>query len=215
MDETKIIERLVNRTPKILGEDSCQKYAIFLPLMKVNGETHILFEERAHHLRRQPGEICFPGGKVDHNDRSEKAAAIRETIEELQIDARFISDIFPLDYLASPYDRTIYYLFAGKVTIPFEQIYPNRDEVAEVFTVPLSYFFDEKPACYPVKLIPKPAENFPYHLIPGGENYKWRERSLDELFYIYQNRVIWGLTAKIVHHFIELLESSAENETIQ
>ena len=59
------------------------KYAVLLPLVKKEDGIHILFEERALTLNRQPGDICFPGGKVDFEDVNEEYTAIRETIEEL------------------------------------------------------------------------------------------------------------------------------------
>lgn len=201
----QIQSKLLKRVPRILGEKSFQHYAIFVPLIERDDETHILFEVRAHHLRRQPGEICFPGGKVDKQDSSVRVAAIRETREELKVTNDVIEDVFPLDYIVSPY-KTMFHLFAGTLTASFETIHPNKDEVAEIFTVPVSFFQHTKPKAYQVDLIPKPANDFPYNLIPGGENYHWQVRGFEELFYEYEGRIIWGLTAEIVHHFTEILE---------
>jgi peroxisomal coenzyme A diphosphatase NUDT7 len=52
----------------------------------------------------------------------------------------------------------------------------------------------------------KPDKNFPLELIVGGEDYNWRTSKIDEYFYQYEDKVIWGLTAKILSHFIELIK---------
>lgn len=200
-----IRQNLLTRTPKILGQDTYSQYVILLPLIEINGEIHILFEVRAFHLRRQPGEVCFPGGKVDANDTSFMSAAIRETEEELHVSSEIIQDVFPLDYIVSP-QQSIFHLFAGTLATEFPSIKPNKEEVAEIFTVPLAFFQNTEPKRYKVQLIPQPVDDFPLDLIPGGQKYKWRFQGIEELFYIYKGRVIWGLTAKIVHHFIELIK---------
>ncbi|WP_243387885.1 NUDIX hydrolase [Bacillus kexueae] len=199
-------DQLLNRTPTIMGESEFRHYAIFVPIIKRNREDHLLFEVRSASLRRQPGEICFPGGKVDKTDQNSKGAAIRETIEELNITPEVISTIFPLDYIVSP-NQMILHLYAGFLHTPFESIKPNDDEVAEIFSVPLAYFLTNEPNCYHVNLKPEPEESFPFHLIPQGKNYPWQIRGFDELFYLYKDKVIWGLTAKIVHHFIKIINN--------
>ncbi|NEU34154.1 CoA pyrophosphatase, partial [bacterium LRH843] len=63
--------------------DEFLQFAVLVPLVQKQDELHVLFEVRAHHLRRQPGEICFPGGKIEPNDSTPQDAAVRETTEEL------------------------------------------------------------------------------------------------------------------------------------
>ena len=72
MEISKVIEKLAGRQPEILGHEQLLKYAVLLPLIEVHNETHILFEVRSMSLRRQPGEICFPGGKVDPEDLDQR-----------------------------------------------------------------------------------------------------------------------------------------------
>src|SRR5690625_6241933 len=78
-------------------------------------------------LRNQPGDICFPGGKIDQSDRTAKHTAIRETSEELGIPATHIYDIIPLDYIVSHFGRIIY-PYMGRV-INYGQMSPNPYEV--------------------------------------------------------------------------------------
>ncbi|MBB6444217.1 NUDIX hydrolase [Bacillus benzoevorans] len=205
MNAAAIYKKLKDRKPSILGHEKLPKYAVLLPLVTIENETHVLFEVRAMSLRRQPGEICFPGGRMDKSDVDERQCAIRETTEELGIAEAEIEDIIPLDILHSP-NGNLVYPFAGEISI-FEQIKPNTSEVGEIFTVPLSFLLETKPEIHRVHLVVQPEEGFPYDLISGGENYQWQRRNVEQYFYQYNGKVIWGLTARILSHFIELLRS--------
>lgn len=174
-----------------------------LPLIQKEDGIHVLFEVRSLELRRQPGEICFPGGRIDPQDLDEKAAAIRETMEELGIERKGITGVFPLDFMISAFGMMIY-PFVGFLNSP-ESIRPNLAEVGELFTVPLTYFLKTDPEIYHINFKVEPEENFPFDLVIGGENYNWRTRALDEYFYTYEEKAIWGLTAKILSHFIDIL----------
>lgn len=211
MNASNIVAKLKNHQPSILGEENFKKYAVLLPLIDMEEETHILFEVRSMDLRSQPGDICFPGGKVDTDDKTTTHTAIRETSEELGIFETDVYDVFPLDYMVSDFGRMIY-PYVGRLKGDIKKITPNKDEVEEVFTVPLSYFLKTEPKKYKVHYEVMPEDNFPYDLIMGGENYDWRTRQLDELFYKYNGKVIWGLTAKILTHFVELLQKNASSQ---
>lgn len=203
MDPKSLVDKVKGRIPEVLGNKDFSKFAILLPLIEKEGEIHILFEVRSHQLRSQPGEICFPGGRIDKEDESEEDAAVRETMEELGIGNQQISDIFPLDYIVSPFGMIVY-SFAGIIDADVE-FRPNPPEVDSLFTVPLSFFLEKDPKVYRVNFDIQPEESFPYDLIAGGENYNWRTRQVDEFFYIYEDKVIWGLTAKILTHFMEII----------
>lgn len=203
MERNGIFAKLEKHIPTILGSEEVKKYAVMLPLIQKKDEVHVLFEVRSQHLRRQPGEICFPGGKVDANDVDERAAAIRETMEELGVKKDTILNVFPLDYMYFPSDM-ILYPYAGFINNP-ENIRLNPSEVDEVFSVPISFFINNAPKVYQIEFKVVPEKNFPFELISGGENYQWRTRKIDEHFYLYEDKTIWGLTAKILTHFIEII----------
>ncbi|PLS02737.1 NUDIX hydrolase [Neobacillus cucumis] len=203
MDLDSVLIRLKSHTPKILGSERFSKYAVLLPLLKKEDGIHVLFEIRSLELRRQPGEICFPGGRIDAQDMDEEGAAIRETVEELGINKINVTNVFPLDYMISPFGM-ILYPFVGYIN-NHETIKPNPAEVGEIFTVPLSFFIHNEPEIYRVALKPEPEGNFPFDLIPGGQKYNWRARGMDEYFYRYGDKAIWGLTARILSHFIEII----------
>jgi peroxisomal coenzyme A diphosphatase NUDT7 len=200
----RILTKLAAHTPEILGHKHFSKYAVLVPLIKKNNDIHVLFEVRSLQLKRQPGEICFPGGKMDPRDKDEKTAAIRETKEELGISEKDISEIYPLDYMISPFGMMIY-PYVGFLHAP-GNIQPNPSEVEEVFTIPLPYFLENKPEIYQVEFKIEPEENFPFELITGGKNYKWRPRVMEEYFFKFEDKVIWGLTARILSNFIEIIK---------
>jgi coenzyme A diphosphatase NUDT7 len=200
----RIKENLKYREPHVLGHEKYSKSAVMLPLIEREGILHILFEVRADHLRRQPGEICFPGGRVDLTDTDTRQTAIRETCEELGLQPYQIEPIAALDFLTGSFN-TIIYPYVGKITAG-SKIVANPSEVAEVFYVPLDYLLTTMPERYDIQIQSQPQEGFPFHLIPNGKDYNWRRGVIPEFFYRYKDYVIWGLTARILHHFISLIK---------
>ena len=205
MEVKKVLNKLQNRQAAMLDISNFKKFAVLVPLIEKEDGFHILFEVRAYNMRRQPGEICFPGGKIDPDDINEKYTAIRETSEELGVHPNSITSVIPLDYLVNSLG-TIIYPFTGIIERP-ESIQLNEAEVAEIFSVPIDFFRRVKPDIYKLNLSPVPEENFPFDLIIGGENYNWQIRHIDEYFYKFEGKVIWGLTARILSHFIELVDT--------
>lgn len=203
MKPEHLLRKLKDRPSGILGGNQFTKFAVLLPLIEKEDDLHILFEVRALDLRRQPGEICFPGGKIDKTDRDEQHSAIRETSEELGIPEKSITNVYPLDYMVSPFG-TIIYPYVGMISEP-GSILPNPSEVGEIFTVPLTFLKHAQPEIYKVQFKMKPENAFPFHLIAGGENYDWQTRQMEEYFYYYNGKVIWGLTARVLKHFLEVI----------
>ena len=69
-----MFETLKGRIPKSIDEDEYRKFAVMVALLKQEDGLHIVFEKRAGGLKRQPGEICLPGGARDGNESSEDNA---------------------------------------------------------------------------------------------------------------------------------------------
>lgn len=195
------IKQLKKRSVNLLDYDTYPKYAVLLPLIKINNEWHIVFQVRSSHLKHQPGEICFPGGKVEKDDFSFEFAAKRETSEELGIAMDVIEQIVPLDYFLTPYGKMIY-PFAG--IIKEGTNFNANEEVEELFFVPLTYLLDYSVEEHMIHLKVEVEEDFPYETIAGGNKYQWQKRSAKEYFYYYEDYTIWGLTARILHHFLAL-----------
>lgn len=203
MDINKIINSIKNRMPQHL--DINEEYSVVLPIIKVEGKWNLIYEVRSDNLKRQPGEISFPGGKIEKGE-NQRQAAIRETMEELNIKEENINIIGELDYLVTR-DNTIIYAFAAVIeNIDIQDIKPSIQEVDHIFTVPIDYLISNEPKLYYVDLLPVASDDFPYNLIPNGKKYKWRMGKYSVYFYRYKGHIIWGYTAKITKNFIDIIK---------
>lgn len=199
--KTAMMKRLWSyRHPGRLDEEQGIDSAVLVPLLKKEGEYSLLFEVRSDVLKSQPGEVCFPGGAVESGE-TKREAAIRETMEELGIYQSQIEMIAPLDILITPANLSVYPFLAELKD--YRGTFSSA-EVDHIFTVPLKWFLEHEPECYKTDVQTVPGEDFPFDRIPGGADYHWRVGKYDVLFYRYENTVIWGMTAKILHSFIEM-----------
>lgn len=198
------IEKIKNYQPGIYGQKEALITAVVVPLVESRGKTCILFEKRSPTLEHQPGEICFPGGATEPGDRNPQVTAIRETCEELGLSPDDIELIGQLDTLAPP-NGLILYPFVARLK-DINRIQINQAEVEKVFWIPLEYLLQYQPKEYKTILQAKRAKDFPYHLIPQGINYPFRVNQVIDYFYIWEGIVIWGLTARILHHLLELIK---------
>lgn len=210
IDMLTLQKRLASHQPFILDHEQFTKSAVLIPLIKLMNQWHLLFEVRSEQLRSQPGEICFPGGRIDASDPSARHTAVRETCEELGIQESSIEVWGGLDYLVTPFNLIIY-PFVAVLDVNRQSIQPNPAEVGQVFYVPLDFLLTSVPDYYELELSVRPKADFPLHLIPQQENYDWRMGHIPEYFYFYQEYVIWGITARILHHFLEVVKDVQTN----
>ncbi|QUG43146.1 CoA pyrophosphatase [Psychrobacillus sp. INOP01] len=200
----KLKKELHDKQPLFIGEDTALRFAVLIPLVQVDDEWHVLFEVRSLTMRKQPGDISFPGGRIDPTDASPMEAAIRETHEELGVDPACIQVLGQMSaYIASP--SFVVYPFVA--TINHHQIESfNKEEVEAVFTIPLSWLLNHEPYMHTVSVQPMPPMDFPYDKIFNGDKYQWRPRTIEEWFYDYGKFTIWGLTARMLKHFVETIK---------
>ncbi|MDY3330627.1 MAG: CoA pyrophosphatase [Pelistega sp.] len=114
--------------------------ATLMPLVETAQGIEMLLTRRAMHLKKHSGQISFPGGRIDKEDASAAAAALRETFEEIGVPAEHIQllgqlpDFFTgTGFLMKP--------FVAKLS-PDYALAINQDEVDEVFSVPLSFLLN-------------------------------------------------------------------------
>ena len=108
-------------------------------LVAIAGDRLIL-TKRASHLKHHPGQIAFPGGKVDAGDPTPEAAALREAQEEIGLDPALVT---PIGFLPSYYVGTGYRIIpVVGVVDPSARLAINPDEVARVFETPLDHLLD-------------------------------------------------------------------------
>lgn len=217
----KDIDRIKTALENGQGAESTSKsFGVLIPIIETPRGLSVLFEVRAASLRRQPGEICFPGGSTLDGE-STTAAAIRETSEELLIEMSSIEVVKELDVI-NVYSGGILRPVVGLLrslegfdgadgigvgdTDGGERRAFSADEVAEVFTVPLSFFLEHEPDYYDIEMRSFPTADFPYDKIPDGEDYHWDIGHRSVCFYTYRDKTIWGLTAGIMHDFVKRLK---------
>lgn len=193
--------KLINRKTTICDREIYREFSILIPMIKVGNEYSLLFEIRSENLLKQPKEICFPGGKIEDLESAQQAA-LRETSEELLIPEADIDVIAELDTVVTPFN-SILYPFVGKLR-EYKGTF-NHEEVKETFIAPLSFFMENAPLHHDISIRMKPEEDFPYHMIQNGKDYAWGKGSYPEYFYIYEDKIIWGLTARIINNFIQIL----------
>lgn len=153
--------------------------AVLVGVVQRSPEPTVLLTQRATHLRDHAGQISFPGGRIEVDDASPVAAALREAEEEVGLPTDAVEVIRELD----PYDTVTGFRIhpiVGWVTPP--QAYaPDPFEVAEVFEVPLSFVID-------------PRNHQERH-----HEHEGRQRRFFAL--PYGEKFIWGATAAILINF--------------
>ena len=204
--ESRQVEQLKDLLKKMRpGIQNREEYfvsAVMLTLIETEGGLHILFEVRANHLRRQPGEICFPGGVVEKDELcNPQETVIRETVEELGINRNKIDLLGSLNYFFTP-PGTIIYPYVGVIR-DIESIKPNPDEVECVFLAPLEHFLKHPPAKSSVEVATRYSDDFPFNRVPPFYRKDWNKRwSFPVYFYEYGEHFIWGITARILYNFV-------------
>jgi 8-oxo-dGTP pyrophosphatase MutT (NUDIX family) len=162
--------------------------AVLIPLVE-RAELTALFTQRATQLRNHAGQISFPGGRIETQDGSPKAAALREAREEIGLDERFVSVIGYLpDHLVVTGFRVT--PVVGLVQPGFELLLAS-EEVEDTFEAPVSYLFDPTNHVLQRRRSSVTGEWLDARAIPFGE------------------RTIWGATAGMLLTLYRLCTESA------
>lgn len=139
-------------------------------------EPGVILTQRSATLRKHPGQIAFPGGRVDESDADEVAGALREAWEEIALPPQQVDVIGTSDR---------YHSFTGFDIIPVLGVIPpdlplvgQESEVADWFEAPLDYVLN------------------PANRIRKSTVFEGVERHYYEIF--WQDRRIWGVTAAIL-----------------
>ncbi|PHS17555.1 MAG: coenzyme A pyrophosphatase [Kangiella sp.] len=163
--------------------------SVLITLVKQSdNQWHVILTKRAKHLKNHAGEICFPGGKFEDTDENLQQTALRETQEEIgleHIDLKIIGKL-PEQITISQYYVTPYVAVLDRQNgLNIRNLSIDKNEVEEVFTVPLNYLIDSKNQ----KLVKRKIKDisFSYHSIE------------------YNDYIIWGATARMLVNLGKLL----------
>ncbi len=168
---------------KLLEPESYKAAAVLVPIQETPAGEHLVLTRRAAHLNHHQGQIAFPGGKIDPEDSGALAAALRESQEEIGINTADVRILGQLDQVTAAYSFMIT-PFVGSIPHPYPFVV-NRDETAEVFTVPIAELLHQA--------------RFEIEPRPPHSNRR------DPIYHFYYDgRDIWGATARIVKQFLEI-----------
>lgn len=178
--------------------------SVLMPIFKTENGYEFLFCKRSMSLKHQPGDICVPGGRRENNE-TPLETALRETCEEIGVCSENIEILGETDFVVTAYGSVIT-PFVGLIHgVSPSDIIINKDEVDEIFLVPLSFFMNTEPEIHYVNIKFDIPDDFPFEHIVGGRNYPWSVGNQPELFYFYDKYVIWGFTARIVNNLCKIL----------
>lgn len=207
-------------TPGIQGRHRYFNSAVLIPFIRRGGEYHLLFQVRASQIR-QGGEICFPGGRFEPDlDRNYRDTALRETEEELGLPRGEIELLGNLDTLVVPMGTAIEPCLGVLPAGALERLDPDPGEVARVFTLPISYFIENDPEVYSVRVEVHPSklehDGREVELLPAKElglperyHTSWGGNEVPIYVYRTEEGVIWGMTAELVIDLSERLRGVA------
>ncbi|HVA25791.1 MAG TPA: CoA pyrophosphatase [Chloroflexota bacterium] len=151
---------------------------LFVP--RLDG-LHVLLTERHAGLKDHAGELSLPGGRVEPDDASLEAAALRETAEEVGLPAEAVEVWGRLDRVYVPPSNFLVSPFTGLVLNP-GAINAQAAEVTAIVEVPLSRLFDSDAT---------------------GCMQDATNRDID--YYAWQEHRVWGATARILNNLCEAL----------
>ncbi len=169
-------------------EDPKREAAVLVGLV-LRREVTLLLTQRAAHLHTHSGQVAFPGGKIDPQDESVEAAALREANEEVGLDARHVQILGRLAVLETGTAFRITPVVA--LIDPMHEINFNANEVAHVFEVPMSFLMN-------------PSNHRKHRLDHEGQTREWYSMpyQVDG-----QEHFIWGVTASMIRNFYTFLSA--------
>ena len=179
----KIRKVLCSRKRRVIEHPPFSHAAVLVPLFQKDGDCHLLFTKRSEEVKYHKGEVSFPGGVVDEEDRELIHTALREADEEIGLKESDVQIIGVLDDIV-----TITEFIVTPIVGLFPYPYPfkvSEVEIAELIEVPLVSLLGED--CFSER-----------EIFRGGQR---------EIVFAYQygEHVIWGATARILKQFLDLI----------
>lgn len=181
--EKQIAQVLTSRQIRRIRDEKLAPAAVLLLLSERDGECHILFTKRSDKVAHHKGEISFPGGTVEPDDRDFLHTALREGTEEIGLDSRDVTILGRLDDILTVTTGFIITPYVGIVPHPYPfQI--NADEISELIFLPLGALEKESQVQTSRVIL--------------------EENEIDLYDFHVQGHIIWGATARILKQFIDL-----------
>lgn len=181
---------LAHRIKQSVSDSSLTPASVMVLLYPKDGEYCVLLNERSDEVEYHKGEISFPGGARDPEDRDSLETALRETEEEMGIQRGDVTVLGEMDEVETR-SRFKVNVYVGTIPYP-HQFKPSAAEVAKVLEVPIGALQD--PANLRVET-------------------RWENgAAVTTHAYAHDGHLIFGATAKILQQFLELLEEEQQTE---
>jgi 8-oxo-dGTP pyrophosphatase MutT (NUDIX family) len=176
-------ERLAARRRRVVEPGPLVRAAVLVPLVE-RGGPHLIFAKRTDRVGTHRGQISFPGGTIDPADPSPLDAALRESEEEVGLPRAAVEPLGALDDTETFATQFVITPWVGVVREPVVWR-PDGEEIEEVIEVPFA------------------------SLVERG-NFRVEHWERDGVvrpvyFYDWGGEVIWGATARIVKHYLDLV----------
>ena len=183
-------EVLAQRVTQTLADPSLTPAAVLLALYRKDGQYCVLLHKRSEQVEHHKGEISFPGGTQDQEDKDSLDTALREAEEEMGIRREDVTILGELDEVATRSGFGVR-VYVGTIDYPYP-FKPSNFEIAEVLEVPIAVLQD--PANLRVES-------------------SWDQGQLTTSYaYAYNQHLIFGATARILQQFLELLGTGMAKE---
>jgi 8-oxo-dGTP pyrophosphatase MutT (NUDIX family) len=143
--------------------------AVLVPVWLRPEGPRMILTKRSSHLQHHPGQVAFPGGKIDAGDGSPEAAALREASEEIGLSAALVTILGRLPAHETVTGFTVTPVLAV-VRGDFVPV-PEAGEVDEVFSVPLDLVLTS--GNYAVERRLWRGQWRRYYAVPWGPHYIW------------------------------------------
>ncbi len=174
--------RLEGRAAKSL-RSSLRHAAVLLPILVGDAPEKFLLTKRSDKLRRQPGDIAFPGGAVEPDDPTPLHAALRESREEVGLLNEHVTVLGQMDERATVTGFRIT-PFVGAVDGPYP--FRTNHEVDVLIEVPIETLRDPD--------------------ILEVENRRMPDGSMRDVYhYHFEGHDIWGITGQLIKDFLDLI----------
>ncbi|VAV96671.1 Uncharacterized Nudix hydrolase NudL [hydrothermal vent metagenome] len=143
--------------------------AVLIPIIGEGDQARIILTKRASALEHHPGQIAFPGGKMDQGDRDIAATALREASEEIGLEPGNVEVLgrMPSHETVTGFEVTP---IVARVLQRFDPT-PEKGEVEEVFEVPLGHVLS--PGNYLIEARRWQGKLRSYYTVPYGPYYIW------------------------------------------
>jgi len=186
----QITKRLANYHPPELNNNLERRAAVAMLLRDNDGDTEILLIKRAEHDKDPwSGDLGFPGGRIEASDPTPRAAAERETWEEIGLQLTEDHYLGQSDSLTGAYLSIHVSCFVYRIAMDAE--FKLNGEVVELFWIPF-------------KTLLEPQRNQQLTFFYRGRDRKHPVIKLDE----WSNRPLWGITYRLIDSFLGLFDIS-------